>query len=175
MPAQDPEYSKFSETLVARQIPIRMIAAGDVLKFQGVTANVLWPDSSMRLDIPSQNNDSVVLRLQFGECTFLLTGDVEKDAENTMVRASENLRANVVKVAHHGSRTSSTESFIAAARPRFAVISVGQTSIFGHPNKDVVERWKTSGAEVLTTGKSGTITFTTNGHDLTLQTYVPAR
>jgi competence protein ComEC len=89
-----------------------------------------------------------------------------------MLRAADDLRVDVVKVAHHGSKTSSTPSFIAAAQPRLAIISVGQTSIFGHPNSDVVERWKQSGAQVLTTGKSGTITITTDGRELELDTFV---
>jgi len=75
-------------------------------------------------------------------------------------------------VAHHGSKTSSTEAFVRAVHPRFAVISVGQTSPFGHPNREVVDRWKSAGAEVLTTGNSGTITVTTNGRDLQLATFV---
>jgi competence protein ComEC len=116
-----------------------------------------------------------VLRLQLGDRALLLTGDVEMAGENGMLRASENLRADVVKVAHHGSKTSSVQALIAAAQPRFAVISVGQTSIFGHPNPEVVERWKSSGAQVLTTGNSGTITVTTDGRDLQVATYVAAK
>ncbi|HYU99958.1 MAG TPA: hypothetical protein VE977_14115, partial [Pyrinomonadaceae bacterium] len=92
--------------------------------------------------------------------------------ENGMLRSGEDLRADVVKVAHHGSKTSSTAEFIAAAQPRFAIISVGQTSIFGHPNGDVVERWKRSGSQVLTTGNSGTITVTTDGRELEIETFV---
>jgi competence protein ComEC len=107
-----------------------------------------------------------------GERALLLTGDIEMAGESGLLQALENLRADVVKVAHHGSKTSSTEAFIAAARPRFAIISVGQTSIFGHPNPEVVERWKSSGAQVLTTGNCGTITVTTNGRDLKLETFV---
>jgi competence protein ComEC len=112
-----------------------------------------------------------VLRLQFGERAFLLTGDVETEGEKGILQARTDLSADVVKVAHHGSKTSSTESFVVASRARFAVISVGQTSIFGHPNADVVKRWKDSGAQVLTTGNSGTITITTDGRDLNVDTF----
>jgi len=89
-----------------------------------------------------------------------------------LLKARYQLRADVVKVAHHGSRTSSTQDFIAATQVTLAVISVGQTSVFGHPHRDVVERWKTSGAQVLTTGKSGTITVSTDGRDLSVETFV---
>jgi competence protein ComEC len=78
----------------------------------------------------------------------------------------------VIKVPHHGSKTSSTEDFVVATKPQFAVISVGRTSRFGHPHKEVVERWQSNGATVLTTGQSGTITITTDGHDLSLKTFI---
>ena len=171
-PGNDQEYARFAATLADKNIPLRLIGAGDVLRFGEVTAKVLWPLPAADPNAPSRNNDSIVLRLQLGERALLLTGDIEMAGENGMLRAREDLRADVVKVAHHGSKTSSIENFIAAAQPRFAVISVGQTSVFGHPNADVVERWKLSGAEVLTTGNSGTITVTTDGRELELETFV---
>jgi competence protein ComEC len=171
-PGNDQEYARFAETLTNREVPLRLIGAGDVLHFGEVTAKVLWPTAMTDPGAPSRNNDSLVLRLQLGARSLLLTGDIEMAGEKGMLQATEDLRADVVKVAHHGSKTSSTESFIAAAQPRYAVISVGQTSIFGHPNKDVVERWKNSGAQVLTTGTCGTITFTTDGRNLDMRTFV---
>ncbi|MGH9928951.1 MAG: ComEC/Rec2 family competence protein [Pyrinomonadaceae bacterium] len=149
-----------------------MIGTGDVLRFGNVTANVLWPLASANPNAPSRNNDSIVLRFQLGRRALLLTGDIEMAGENGMLTAGENLRADVVKISHHGSRTSSTAPLIAATRPSFAVISVGQTSIFGHPHPEVVERWRNSGAQVLTTGNSGTITLVTDGQDLVLETFV---
>jgi competence protein ComEC len=107
-----------------------------------------------------------------GGRALLLTGDIEMAGENAMLLARANVRADVVKVAHHGSKTSSTAPLVVAAQPRFAVISVGKTSIFGHPNKEIVERWRTGGAQVLTTGKSGTITVKTDGRKLQLETFV---
>ena len=68
--------------------------------------------------------------------------------------------------------TSSTENFVAATHPSLAVISVGLSSIFGHPHNEVVERWRTSGAQILTTGRSGTITVSTDGHDLKVETFI---
>jgi competence protein ComEC len=178
-PGNDPEYSRFAETMAAKGIPIRTIGAGDDLQFGGVTASVLWPPPFTNQSLPSRNNDSIALRFQFGDRTFLLTGDIEAPAENAMLQARDNFRqklqADVVKVAHHGSKTSSTQGFIAATRPSFAIISVGQVSVFGHPDRGVVERWRASGAQVFTTGRSGTITFSTNGRDLGLGTFVKDR
>jgi competence protein ComEC len=172
IPGSDPEYARFSKTLSEEHIPLRIVGAGDVLRFGGVTASVLWPLPSANPNAASRNNDSIVLRLQLDERALLLTGDIEMAGESAMLQAHESVGADVIKVAHHGSKTSSTAPLVAAVRPRFAVISVGQTSIFGHPNKDVVERWKTSGAQVLTTGQNGTITVTTDGQDLKLETFV---
>ena len=89
-----------------------------------------------------------------------------------MTASPQQLRTDVVKVPHHGSKTSSTEGFVLATRPRFAIISVGRNSRFGHPQKEVVERWQSNSATVLTTGDYGTITITTDGHDLNLNTFI---
>lgn len=120
----------------------------------------------------SENNDSVVFRLTYGARSFLLTGDIQKETEGRLSQQPENLICDVVKVAHHGSRTSSTENFIRATNAKFAVISVGRDSPYGHPHKEVVERWKNAGAEVLTTGERGTISFSTDGEDLQIETFV---
>jgi competence protein ComEC len=171
-PGSDPEYAKFSETLFEEGVPVRVIGSGDILRFGQVTASVLWPPASVNQNASSRNNDSVVLRLQLGGRSMLLTGDIEMAGERAMLRADENLRVDVIKVAHHGSKSSSTAAFVAATQPRLAVISVGQTSIFGHPSQEVVERWKSSGARVLTTGQRGTITVTTDGRTLDVQTFI---
>jgi competence protein ComEC len=120
----------------------------------------------------SGNNESIVLKLRFGERTLLMTGDVEKEGEVAILGAKNELRADVVKVAHHGSRTSSIKGFVTAANPAFAIISVGQRSVFGHPDSEVIERWRTNGATVLTTGDCGMITMSTNGQDLNVTTFV---
>jgi competence protein ComEC len=173
MPSDDPEYSRFAHTLTVTKTPVEVIQAEDVMHFGSVEAIVVWPPAIANADAPSRNNDSLVLRLQFGERAVLLTGDIENEAENAMFRAGENLRVDVVKVPHHGSRTSSTEQFVLASRPSVAIISVGQTSAFGHPHKEVVKRWQASGTEVLTTGRCGTITVTTDGHELKVEKFVP--
>lgn len=174
-PGQDQEFDRFSDAVFKQQIPLRVVGAGDVLRFGQVTATVLWPVASANPNAPSRNNDSIVLRLQIGDRVLLLTGDIEMAGEARLLQANENLRADVVRVAHHGSKTSSIAPFVAATQPRFAVISVGQTSIFGHPIPDVVERWRTVGAQVMTTGNCGTITVTTDGRDLQVVTYVAAK
>ncbi|HSS20246.1 MAG TPA: ComEC/Rec2 family competence protein [Pyrinomonadaceae bacterium] len=171
-PVKDGEFQKFSRTLAEKRVPLRLIGAGDILHFGEVTAEVLWPAPSVNVNDSSRNNDSIVLRLRLGARSMLLTGDVEMAGERGILSRAKELSADVVKVAHHGSKTSSTDAFVQATKPKFAVISVGQTSIFGHPNAEVVKRWADNGAQVLTTGKCGTITVVTNGRDLSIDRFV---
>ncbi|HSK65155.1 MAG TPA: DNA internalization-related competence protein ComEC/Rec2 [Pyrinomonadaceae bacterium] len=167
-PANDPEFAKFSETLAASGTQVARIQAGDLLRFGAVEIEVLWPPRANGPSEPSRNNDSTVLRLGFGKHSILLTGDIEKGGERTLVLAGKNLQADVVKVPHHGSKSSSTQPFVGATKARVAVISVGKNSMFGHPHREVVERWQASGAQVLTTGECGTISVATDGAELTV-------
>jgi competence protein ComEC len=163
-PSHDPELAKFSKSLIKTNL--QTIQAGDVMRFGEVEIRVLWPPPGSE----STNDDSVVLKLKFRDRSILLTGDIEKKTEAAL--STQDLQADVVKVAHHGSRTSSTEPFVSKTNPRFAIISVGRDSMFGHPHPEVVQRWKATGAEVLTTGECGTITVTTDGKDLWLERFI---
>jgi competence protein ComEC len=174
-PADEPEFASFATTMRTAGIPVYSLGRGDTLRFGAVEADVVWPPVVSAGDTAARsgNNDSIVLRLRFGGRVFLLTGDIEREAEEALAAMAEDLRADVVKVAHHGSKTSSIEKFVALVQPKIAVISVGRSSVFGHPHKEVVERWRASGAQVLTTGERGTITVSTDGHDLRVETFVP--
>lgn len=168
-PPGDLAFTLFAQTLRNRETPLQIVNAGDVLKFGQVQIDVLWPPRATE-DAPSRNNDSVVLRVKYGERTFLLTGDIEKPTEELL--RLDQMRSDVVKVPHHGSRSSSTDAFVAAVQPSVAIISVGRTSMFGHPHAEVVERWRAAGAQVLTTGDSGMITVTTDGKTLSVKKFV---
>lgn len=155
------------QTLLETPTHLETIHAGDSMRFGEANVSVLWPPANGG---GSDNNNSVVLQIRFGEHAILLTGDIEKAAERAL--AQQNLKADVVKVPHHGSKTSSTDNFVLATKPTFAIISVGRNSMFGHPHQEVVQRWKSNGATVLTTGDHGTITVITNGHTLNLEKFI---
>ncbi|HZH33562.1 MAG TPA: ComEC/Rec2 family competence protein [Pyrinomonadaceae bacterium] len=166
------EFRKFYESLRKKRIPMKKVARGDALDIGGVRIEVLHPVSDSDENAGSENDHSVVLRVIFGSRSFLLTGDIEKEAERNLLVNAVNLQADVVKIGHHGSRTSSIEDFVRLTNAEFAVASVGRESPFGHPHKEVVERWKNAGAAVLTTGENGTISFSTDGKDLRLETFL---
>jgi len=147
------------------------VRSGDNFEIGGVLIEILNPPAENDLQL-SDNDSSVVFRLTYKNIVFLFTGDIEQAAENIHLRNGENLKANVIKVPHHGSRTSSSQAFVEAANADIAVISVGKRSMFGHPHKEVVDRWVESGARVMTTGETGTITFVTDGDGIIVDTFI---
>ena len=171
-PSDDPEFLLFSENLAQAGIPLVTAGAGDLFEIGNVSFDVLWPPPKSNVNAPSHNDDSVMLRVRMGAKSFLFTGDIEKEGESLVLSEGVDLHSDVVKVAHHGSRTSSTAAFVAAVKPSWAVISVGRSSMFGHPHKEVVERWRASGAEVMTTGEKGTISVVTDGRALNVKTFL---
>lgn len=178
-PQRDAEFARFAAAAREAGVPVYAIARGDRLRFGAVTLDVLWPPPAASASTvasssasASANDESVVLRLSLGRRTFLLTGDVEAGAERALVAAGDSLRCDALKVAHHGSLTSSTQGFVSATRPALAVVSVGADSPYGHPHPRVLARWHEAGARVLTTGRSGTVTISTDGEDLRVETFV---
>jgi competence protein ComEC len=142
--------------------------------FGGAEIEVLAPfPDYVPGDVPA-NNDSLVLRLHYGRHTFLLCGDAEKQIEYRMLDENELSRIDVLKVGHHGSRTSSTEEFLTAVSPTFAVISDGFENSYGHPHPDVIARLEQHRAEVLRTDQQGLISIRSDGRRLSVETFAAA-
>lgn len=169
----DPDLAELSEVLHRRGIPAETIARGDVMQMGDVRVEVLYPQSAYDTNTRSENNNSVVLRIVCGKRAFLLTGDIEREAETQMLAGETTLASDVVKIPHHGSRTSSTVDFVNAAAAKYAVISVGRSSPFGHPHAEVVDRWKAAGAKVTTTGERGLVSVSTDGTEIEVKTFLP--
>jgi len=156
----------------AAKLGTRIVPLYGPRKFQfgGAEIDVLAPLADyIPHDIPS-NDDSLVMRIRYGARSFLLCGDVEKPIERRMLADNEIERTDVLKVGHHGSRTSSTQGFLDAAAPAFAVISVGQDNSYGHPNRDVLERLAEHHAAVYRTDQDGLVTVRTDGKRLWVET-----
>lgn len=170
-PLQDEDFADFYKMLEKKNIGLVKVGQGDVLNFGDVEIEVLSPKKDENPNADWDNNQSIVLRVIYGETKFLLTGDIEKETEKELLQMPEMLQVNVVKVAHHGSRTSSTQPFIESAKAKLAIISVGKRSPFGHPHEEVTERWQNSGAKIITTGEKGTVTITSDGRNLRLEVF----
>ncbi|MDQ1328349.1 MAG: fold metallo-hydrolase, partial [Candidatus Poribacteria bacterium] len=109
------------------------------------------------------NNNSVVLKLTYKEASFLFTGDIQKEGERQLVNSGRDVKATVLKVAHHGSGSSSSYDFIRAVQPTVAVISVGYRNFYNHPSPYVIARYDRSGVKIYRTDKQGAVTIITNG------------
>lgn len=160
-----------------RGVRYRRVKAGDRLQGLGqVEALVLHPDERF-VDAEGAspwglNNGSAVLRLQYGQVGVLFTGDIEQEAGAVLAGWGQRLQSQVLKVAHHGSRTSSGADFIAAVRPRLALVSVGAYNRFGHPAASVVERLQAAGAQVVRTDRRGALVLETDGRQMRWRTVI---
>jgi competence protein ComEC len=137
---------------------------GDSLVVDGVALTVLAPDSAWTASLRDPNEASVVVRVRVGDVRFLMTGDAERGEEGWLLEHDpEGLRADVLKVGHHGSSTSTTPAFLDAVSPTLALVSVGAANSYGHPSNDVMARLVERGTHVLRTDQLGTILIRTDG------------
>ncbi len=122
------------------------------------------------------NNASLVLRLVYGETSVLFTGDIEYDSESRIsAKYSSLLKSDIIKVPHHGSRSSSTDSFISWVNPRIAVFSAGRDNNFGHPHQEVIERYQKGMADIWRTDLHGAITITSTGRKVDISSYLQTK
>lgn len=154
-----------------RKASVRELTRGDRLQFGPVRIDVLHPGPAGIDDQGASTNDaSLVLRVTMGEVAFLFPGDVEAAGEAAL--AGERVSSQVLKAPHHGSRTSSSASFIERVGPRHVVFCVGRNR-FGFPVPEVVERYRASGCELHRTDQDGAVSFRTDGHTLEVEHFVP--
>jgi competence protein ComEC len=166
-----PEWRAVRDKAVAIGAKIVPLRAPWRFAFGGAAIEVLAPSANYLPADEPKNNDSLVMRVTFGQRSLFLSGDVERGIEQEMNYNSELRPSDVLKVAHHGSRTSSTEEFLSAVQPAFAVISAGFENSYGHPHPTVVARLREHHAAVLRTDVDGMITIRTDGHKIRVATY----
>lgn len=173
-------YPQWQGVLAHGDHPVATVLAGHRIALgSDVALEVLYPpaDGLPPGVEPSSNNASLVLRLTYGQVSFLLTGDIESDAERYLVAAAgPGLRSDMLKVAHHGSKTSTTPAFLRSVAPRTAAISAGPDNRFGHPHPEVMTRLDSAvgRSRVFLTARDGTIEFISDGVGLWVNTEVPA-
>ena len=139
---------------------------GNAFEFGGAKIDVLAPEPDYEPASSPRNNDSLVFRVTYGVHNFLFTGDMEKQVEARLLKENRIGRVDVLKVAHHGSRSSSIEPFIEAAHPTFALISVGEGNSYRHPTLEVLQRLNNAHAQIFRTDLSGLISIRSDGERL---------
>jgi competence protein ComEC len=148
---------------------------GQSFDWDGVRVEFLWPQILPSEVAPeAKNNDSLVMRLKFGERSVLLPGDAEKQAEYAMLGedAPEELHADVLKVGHHGSKNSTMPEFLERVGPQVAIISAGEGNPYGHPAAELLERLEERGIRILRTDEEGRISVLTDGKEIRVKCFV---
>ncbi|MEK7123399.1 MAG: ComEC/Rec2 family competence protein [Patescibacteria group bacterium] len=170
-------FKEFLRTIEEKNIPVKYAKAGMIIHFgkgSGAAFYVLSPKTAAELEFDehsegfggkgmSLNESSIVGKLIYGKAKFLLTGDAGVETEQKLLAPGHNLTAGVLKVGHHGSRYSTSEDFLKAVSPVYAVISVGAGNRYGHPVPEILERLQNFGAKILRTDLNGDIVIKTDG------------
>ncbi len=158
-------YDAVLEAAALDETAVHTAVAGETIIIEdGVTLEILHPTNTFHSD--NRNDNSVSIRLVYGNFTCLITGDAEEQAERQMLQRDQPLNALVYKAGHHGSRTSSTMPFLEAIRPLIIIVSAGKENRFGHPHPEMLERAAAINSTVLRTDELGTIEVTTDGKTL---------
>jgi competence protein ComEC len=144
---------------------------GQRIELDGAVVNVLHADTGLKQKQPS-NEVSSVIQVRYGKHSFLFTGDLPAQGEEEMLHSGRDVSSTVLKVGHHGSKTSSTVNFLQTVDPEYAVISVGKNNSFGHPHEEIIQRLLFYGSKIYRTDEQGAIVFKTNGSTITVDTFL---
>lgn len=160
-------YEKLLDTAEEKNIPMKDALPGMEFALEnGAKITVLGPDAGKAEDL---NNTSIVFRLDFGETSFLFTGDAEKASEEEILAGAyrEKLEANVLKLGHHGSSTSTSEKWLEKVSPQYAVALLGKDNEYGHPHEEILTRLEEKGVTLYRSDLNGNIVFTSDGKTVT--------
>ena len=160
-------YQEFLKIVKEKKIKVNLLEAGQRVNIEkNLYFDVLWPSSYKIISENPLNNNSLVCKMNYQNFSMLFTGDIEKIAEQAILKLYQDnlelLNATVLKVAHHGSKTSSSIDFLNAIKPRVAFIGVGESNRFGHPNREVIDRLEGLGVGIYRTDENGEIHIIVN-------------
>ena len=159
-----PEYISFLEKIKEKEIVLEIVDHPQkIILGDDLFLEIVYPFSK-------ENNTSIVAKLAYKDTTFLFTGDIEEEIEEAILENYSNLDVDVLKVPHHGSDTSNTVEFLDAVQADYAVISVGANNYFGHPKNIVISRLERGNVETFRTDLQGTISFSSNGENISVVT-----
>jgi competence protein ComEC len=166
-----PNYLIWLELVRDRHIPLTIIDRAQTIKLgEDCNLEIIYPRSNLGGQTAGNlNNSSIVAKLIYGESKFLFTGDAEVEIEKELIEADIDLRADVLKVSHHGSDTSSSKEFLEKVKPKFAVIQVGANNDFGHPSTRIIKRLERINAQILRTDLEGTVKLVSDGEEIEIR------
>ncbi len=168
-PSEDEAYKEFKESLPA-SILCKRTFRGASLQEGGVRIDVLYPEKADPVVHSADNEQSLVLRLEYAETSFLLTGDIGAQSETKIFELNGKLKSQVLKSPHHGSSSSSSKDFLERVEPRIAVISVGEGNRYGFPAQEVLKRYEEMGIKVYRTDIHGAVELGSDGRRISIRT-----
>lgn len=162
-------YKKLLQSLLDYNITVKAAndMVGESFMLGDAKITVLGPIDG---DTDNLNNLSVVTRVEYGDTAFILSGDAEKEEEKDIIKSGAELSADVYKVGHHGSKTSSTNKYLEAINPKYALISAGNDNSYNHPSEKTLEKLSEKGIEYYITKEDGDITVTSDGTNIKVET-----
>ncbi|KKU51844.1 MAG: hypothetical protein A3H69_05925 [Candidatus Sungbacteria bacterium RIFCSPLOWO2_02_FULL_47_9] len=160
-----PEYGEWHDLIEKKKIPLHVAEAGEVLNLGGgIHLDIYYPNKLFVGESPKNVHDAMVVgRLVYASSSMMFMGDAEVQIEYKLLSSGLELHSDVLKTGHHGSHTSSSEDFLRAVSPKFAVISVGRKNRYGHPHQDVLDRLYSFGINVFRTDQDGDVIFKSTG------------
>lgn len=163
-----PDYLTWLEEIKKQKVPMEIAKAGEILDFgRGIKMEILYPVEDLAgKQVENLNNTSIVGKLIFGRTSFLLTGDAEMEVWDELISRGVDLKADVLKIAHHGSKNATSKNFLEKVQPKFAIISVGENNSFGHPSRIILNHLENIGAQILRTDEQGDVKITSDGEKL---------
>lgn len=172
-------YQKFLKIVNGKKINVYVVQKGERINIEkDLYIDILWPNEKDMIVDNWINNNSLVFKLVYKDFSIMFTGDIEEEAEKAILEQYSNninkLQANILKIAHHGSKTSTTEDFLKKVSPKIALIGVGKNNNFGHPNEQVIERLKANKVKIYRTDEDGetNIVVNRNGEIVNIQKFI---
>ncbi|MCI8273908.1 MAG: DNA internalization-related competence protein ComEC/Rec2 [Clostridia bacterium] len=166
-------YKEFIKIVKEKKINVQVVEAGQRINIEkNLYFDVLWPNSNKVISENNINNNSLVCKMIYKDFSILFTGDIEEVAEKAIVEeyiGTNTLKSTILKVAHHGSKSSSSKDFLDKVKAKIALIGVGANNIFGHPNNEVLERLNEVGSKIYRTDEYGEIIIKSNGKNICIK------
>ena len=173
-------YEEFIKIVKEKKINVKIVEEGEKVSIEdNLYFDIIWPFSDNMISDNSINNNSLVCKLNYKNYSMLFTGDIEAIAEKAILKKySKNLnilKSDILKVAHHGSKTSSITEFIEKIKPKYAIIGVGEDNKFGHPSDNTIQNIEKANIRIYRTDKMGEIEIKTNGKEIKINEFLKCK
>ena len=159
-------FEELLQEIKSKDLKISLAKGGDVIINEGELKYIILAPNRDNYD--NTNNFSIVTKIEYKNSSFIVMGDAEIESELEMIEGNYDLESNVLRAGHHGSSTSSIDEFVEKVNPKYAIISVGKDNTYGHPHKEIIDKFNKMDIDVLRTDEVGDIVFVSDGNKITL-------